>query len=56
MNLCVQSLLKRGLAHGEAVGAILQITSSQEEVEMDDLSPPDHQGPPSDGRASRQSR
>jgi|CXWL01.1.fsa_nt_gi hypothetical protein len=27
MNLCVQSFLKRRLAHGEAVGAILQITS-----------------------------
>ena len=27
MNLCVQSLPKRSLAHGEAVGAIPQITS-----------------------------
>lgn len=26
MNLCVQSFLKRSLAHGEAVGAIPQIT------------------------------
>lgn len=34
----------------------LRSLPSQEEVEMDNLSPPDHQGPPSDGRASRQSR
>lgn len=26
MNLCAQSFLKRRLAHGEAVGAIPQIT------------------------------
>jgi len=31
-------------------------TPNREEVEMESLSPPDHQGPPSHGRAARQSR
>jgi hypothetical protein len=29
---------------------------TKEEVEMEDLNPPDHNGPPSHGRASRQLR
>lgn len=32
---------------------VISSHSAREEVEMEDLSPPDHSGPPSLGRASR---
>lgn len=35
---------------------VLSFIPSKEEVKMEDLSPPDHNGPPSYGRAPRQSR
>jgi len=33
----------------------LPFTPKMEEVKMEDLNPPDHHGPPSHGRAARQS-
>ena len=56
MKPFAQSFMNRGMVQGEAVGIIPQVTPKQEEVEMEDLSPPDHYGPPRYGRASRQSR
>lgn len=56
MKPSVQSFLKERLAQARPSPQSLRSLRNQEEVEMEDLSPPDHQGPPSDGRASRQLR
>lgn len=56
MEPFVHSFTCRGMTQGEAIGTIPQSLRSKEEVEMEDLSPPDHNGPPSHWRASRQSR
>ncbi len=56
MKPFVQSFMSRGIARARLSAQSLRSLRSQEEVEMEDLSPPDHHGPPSYGRASRQSR